>query len=34
MELGVNVYLGKPYKDDELLTHIRSFLEQRKAGSV
>ncbi|HSI94482.1 MAG: response regulator, partial [Methylophilaceae bacterium] len=24
-ELGVNVYLGKPYQEEELLTHIASF---------
>jgi chemosensory pili system protein ChpA (sensor histidine kinase/response regulator) len=26
MELGVNVFLGKPYQDNELLGHIRGFL--------
>jgi len=25
-ELGVNVFLGKPYQEDELLAHIRHFL--------
>ncbi|HET7774509.1 MAG TPA: hybrid sensor histidine kinase/response regulator, partial [Burkholderiaceae bacterium] len=29
MELGVNVFLGKPYQDNELLGHIRSFLGSR-----
>lgn len=29
MSLGVNVYLGKPYRDDELLEHISSFLKAR-----
>jgi chemosensory pili system protein ChpA (sensor histidine kinase/response regulator) len=27
-ELGVNVYLGKPYQEEELLTHIAHFLKQ------
>ena len=27
-ELGVNVYLGKPYQEEELLTHIAHFLQQ------
>jgi chemosensory pili system protein ChpA (sensor histidine kinase/response regulator) len=26
MELGVNVYLGKPYQDEELLKHINTFV--------
>ena len=26
MELGVNVYLGKPYQEDELLAHIGRFV--------
>jgi chemosensory pili system protein ChpA (sensor histidine kinase/response regulator) len=29
MELGVNVFLGKPYQDNELLGHIRGFLGSR-----
>ncbi len=29
MELGVNAYLGKPYQEDELLTLIRSYLQER-----
>ena len=28
MELGVNVFLGKPYQEDELLAHIKGFLHQ------
>ncbi|UXY15735.1 Hpt domain-containing protein [Chitiniphilus purpureus] len=28
-ELGVNVFLGKPYQEDELLGHIRSFITAR-----
>ncbi|MBT9612402.1 MAG: Hpt domain-containing protein [Burkholderiales bacterium] len=27
-ELGVNVYLGKPYQEDELLSHIAHFVQQ------
>ncbi len=27
MELGVNVYLGKPYQDEELLRNIRTFIK-------
>ncbi|GGP22078.1 Hpt domain-containing protein [Silvimonas iriomotensis] len=27
-ELGVNVFLGKPYQEDELMGHIRSFITQ------
>ena len=26
LELGVNVYLGKPYQEDELLTHVGRFV--------
>jgi chemosensory pili system protein ChpA (sensor histidine kinase/response regulator) len=29
MELGVNVFLGKPYQEDELLAHISGFVRQR-----
>jgi chemosensory pili system protein ChpA (sensor histidine kinase/response regulator) len=29
-ELGVNVYLGKPYQEEELLAHIAEFLGGRK----
>ena len=28
LELGVNVFLGKPYQEDELLAHIRGFVGQ------
>ncbi|WP_375591917.1 Hpt domain-containing protein [Chitiniphilus eburneus] len=28
-ELGVNVFLGKPYQEDELLGHIREFIAAR-----
>ncbi|RIK91045.1 MAG: hybrid sensor histidine kinase/response regulator, partial [Burkholderiales bacterium] len=31
MSLGVNVYLGKPYRDDELLGHLADFVRERKA---
>jgi chemosensory pili system protein ChpA (sensor histidine kinase/response regulator) len=31
MSLGVNVFLGKPYGDVELLGHIKAFVEARKA---
>jgi chemosensory pili system protein ChpA (sensor histidine kinase/response regulator) len=30
-ELGVNVYLGKPYQEEELLAHIAGFV---KAGAA
>ncbi len=30
MSLGVNVYLGKPYRDDELLAHLAAFVQARK----
>ncbi|WP_137936147.1 Hpt domain-containing protein [Chitinivorax sp. B] len=33
-ELGVNVYLGKPYQEDELLGHIERFVEHKKARQV
>lgn len=29
LSLGANVYLGKPYKEDELLGHIESFLKAK-----
>ncbi len=29
MGLGVNVYLGKPYQEDELLAHLAHFTERR-----
>lgn len=31
MSLGVNVYLGKPYREDELLGHLASFVRARPA---
>jgi len=27
-EIGVNVYLGKPYQEDELLQHIGEFVKK------
>jgi chemosensory pili system protein ChpA (sensor histidine kinase/response regulator) len=27
-EIGVNVYLGKPYQEEELLAHIASFVQK------
>jgi chemosensory pili system protein ChpA (sensor histidine kinase/response regulator) len=29
MELGVNQFLGKPYQDEELLGHIRSYVQHK-----
>ncbi|MFM2398385.1 MAG: hypothetical protein RL341_542, partial [Pseudomonadota bacterium] len=34
MELGVNQFLGKPYQDEELLGHIRSYLGHKLAQSA
>ena len=35
-EIGVNVYLGKPYNEEELLQHLRNLIGERapaaKAG--
>jgi chemosensory pili system protein ChpA (sensor histidine kinase/response regulator) len=31
-ELGVDVYLGKPYQEDELLRHIRAFTRAAAAA--
>ncbi len=31
MSLGVNVFLGKPYGEAELLGHVKAFLEARKS---
>ena len=31
MSLGVNVYLGKPYRDDELLGHVAGFVRAAKS---
>jgi chemosensory pili system protein ChpA (sensor histidine kinase/response regulator) len=32
--LGVNVYLGKPYQEDELLAHLAHFTERRHRQAV
>jgi chemosensory pili system protein ChpA (sensor histidine kinase/response regulator) len=32
-ELGVNVYLGKPYQEEELLSHIAHFLQGAKVAA-
>ena len=32
-ELGVNVYLGKPYQEDELLGHIASFIGSKRRAT-
>ncbi|MEO7404845.1 MAG: Hpt domain-containing protein [Burkholderiales bacterium] len=29
-EIGVNIYLGKPYRDDELLLHVANFVKAAK----
>lgn len=29
LSLGVNVFLGKPYRDDELLGHIAAYASDR-----
>jgi chemosensory pili system protein ChpA (sensor histidine kinase/response regulator) len=29
-EIGVNIYLGKPYRDDELLLHVANFVKVAK----
>jgi chemosensory pili system protein ChpA (sensor histidine kinase/response regulator) len=34
MELGVNIYLGKPYQEDELLNHISGFLGDKKRAAA
>jgi chemosensory pili system protein ChpA (sensor histidine kinase/response regulator) len=34
MELGVNQFLGKPYQDEELLGHIRSYVKHKLAPVV
>ena len=31
-QLGVNVFLGKPYQEDELLTHIQNFAAERRGS--
>jgi chemosensory pili system protein ChpA (sensor histidine kinase/response regulator) len=33
-ELGVNVYLGKPYQEEELLAHIERFVHARAAAAA
>ncbi|WP_454731079.1 MULTISPECIES: Hpt domain-containing protein [Cupriavidus] len=33
-EIGVNVYLGKPYNEDELLTTLHHLLGERAAGTA
>lgn len=33
-EIGVNVYLGKPYNEDELLTTLHQLLGERAAGTA
>lgn len=33
-ELGVNVFLGKPFQDDELLGHIKGFVAHKTAAAV
>jgi chemosensory pili system protein ChpA (sensor histidine kinase/response regulator) len=33
-ELGVNVYLGKPYQEEELLAHIAQFVQQGVKAAV
>jgi YesN/AraC family two-component response regulator len=30
LQLGVNEYLGKPYNEEELLRHIRRYLQARE----
>jgi chemosensory pili system protein ChpA (sensor histidine kinase/response regulator) len=34
MELGVNQFLGKPYQDEELLGHIRSYVKHKMAQLI
>ena len=34
MSLGVDVYLGKPYRDDELLAWVASFMTQGRAAAA
>jgi chemosensory pili system protein ChpA (sensor histidine kinase/response regulator) len=33
-EIGVNVFLGKPYQEDELLGHIASFLGRNSSATL
>ena len=32
-DLGVDVYLGKPYQEEELLSHIAGFLKRAKPAA-
>jgi chemosensory pili system protein ChpA (sensor histidine kinase/response regulator) len=34
LALGVDVYLGKPYAEDELLRHVRGFAMQRSPETI
>ena len=34
MEIGVNVFLGKPYQEDELIEHISYLIKNRVVGAV
>ena len=34
LALGVNVFLGKPYQEDELLAHLARFTESRHSAAV
>ena len=34
MEIGVNVFLGKPYQEEELLEHIGALMKEAKAGAI
>jgi chemosensory pili system protein ChpA (sensor histidine kinase/response regulator) len=34
LQLGVNVYLGKPYTDEDLTRHIRALIGQRQAETA
>lgn len=34
MDLGVNVYLGKPYQEEELLSHIAHFVGDKKRAAA
>jgi len=33
MSLGVDVFLGKPYRDDELLQHVAAFTRERTTAA-
>ncbi|UCE33038.1 MAG: response regulator [Burkholderiales bacterium] len=32
--LGVDVYLGKPYSEDELIAHVRAFVDRKRSIAV